>query len=431
MSNPIQVTFNPAIWSGGTGAGTSPGSNGYDAFSVFLDNDGKTAWAFENSAAGFARFNLLDGSIIFQGALFNTPGISKFLDQNSTMVLFAQDDLGFYYTIYNQVLYKSHVAPGPSNNLWNGYMTVDASVSLAGLFTSWGPGFAFGWTQNIVAASDGNRYIALSFTGSCKPRQTIVVSVSTMTVVGVYAPPEPLLLESVGLPFLDSNKDFWFFYNDPNLSTSQQYQAVKWHPADGVTSGNLNVTINYINPSVFTSDVSWLWALSVPSNNSMLVGSNKKSVTFPSTGYMANVSLSTFSQNAFMSIDATTWYVDAGADLPNSAILRGVTGNGLVGIPGDVSGEVVQKSGILNIFDPVALKVTATLNLTSLINATSGLTPVPKTGSVYNDPATMQYNGNYLVVAYNNSSPVYIFSISVGLCGAATPKGNPLIRRGK
>src|SRR5215469_3524654 len=48
----IQVTFDPSKWAAGNGAGTAYGDNGYNAYSVFLDRDGTTAWAFEYPSIG-------------------------------------------------------------------------------------------------------------------------------------------------------------------------------------------------------------------------------------------------------------------------------------------------------------------------------------------------------------------------------------------
>src|ERR1035437_9670168 len=173
------------------GCSPAPRAKGYNAFTTVLDPDGMTAWAFEYFGAGFARFNISDGSIVHQDALLGVPGYANnmYSREDGTGMFIPSDD-GFYYTMPTlttdsygvRLLHKSHVGAGPSGNLFNGYMIDDATLDVQPLFMDASYLAVEGWTQSIKPASDGNRYLALS-NGyfSCG-----AVNVDTMAIAGKW-----------------------------------------------------------------------------------------------------------------------------------------------------------------------------------------------------------------------------------------------------
>jgi hypothetical protein len=218
-----QINFDPTLWAAGGGAGTAPGDNGFDAFPVFMDQDGVTAWAFEYFADGWARFNLSDGSIVQQDALFGTPAFfNSIYTHEDGSGTFLQDDQGHYYTFVNQTtIYKSHVGAGIAGNLFNGYMIDDATLDI---HTGSPLGTTFpiieGTNNPIAPASDGNRYIVL--TQSQGSPKFAAINVGTMSIVGTY----PITNRVGGNPFMDSNGDFWSFTGIPGNSTVTASQVV-------------------------------------------------------------------------------------------------------------------------------------------------------------------------------------------------------------
>src|SRR5260221_2596180 len=95
-----QVALDPTVFDAN---GTPPpgfGTNGQDVFSVWLDKDGATVWAFEYFAAGFARINLSDGSVVHQNKIFGQDGYNESLaEREDGTVLFAQDNTGHYFLL--------------------------------------------------------------------------------------------------------------------------------------------------------------------------------------------------------------------------------------------------------------------------------------------------------------------------------------------
>lgn len=409
----IQVpAFDPTLWAAGSGPGTSYGCNGYNAFSVYLDKDGRTAWAFEypasgeGTAAGFARFNLSDGSIIHQGAISGQPGTSPFpfLDsrENGT-VFWQQDDAGYYYTSARSNIYKFHIAPGPAANLLDGYCVVDA------IFLGTG-----GYMEDMVVwKSGGVHYLAWAASNGTMS----VIDADAMTIIGSYVPSPAVTGWKV---FADSSHVLWAVFGDVSADSTR---LVRWNPADGAAGFILNVTSHTITDATLGTTGNVNFGVYVPSNNSVLLGNFG---TGAYTNDLIGISLSTFTRTALVTGSATLSY-DWTYDAPESAFDTGVQADGSFGIPGDIlvsgSPSPTQMGGILNIINPVTLALTSSVNVTAAINAAGVATPVPAEnisgrGSSCTPPfANLQFAAasSTAVVTFDSSpsglglgSPVYI-----------------------
>src|ERR1700739_3453602 len=231
MGNVIQVTFDPTLWTAGSeGTGTTAGCNGYDAYSVFVDSDGVTGWAFEYSGNGFGRFNLSDGSMVHQDALMGTPGYNSWF--NGPMyqgnVSFFQDNAGHYFLGYtDNILYKFHIGSGgTAGTILNGYEVVDGTFDLSTL-----PG-SFGLADMILFQNGGVNYI-----GACSAYNSYlyVINADTMTFVGSY---QTVDNTADGFQvFADSSHTLWGMFN---YGANYDMFCVNWDPANGATSGALN-----------------------------------------------------------------------------------------------------------------------------------------------------------------------------------------------
>src|SRR5215831_8495326 len=100
-----------------------------DAFGAFIDNDAATCWLFQYQAGGFARCSMTDGTILFQGNIFNNPAAKP--DYHGTATpMWAQDGAGFYYSAVDSVIYKLQIGAGPITDFGNGYLQTVATVDL-------------------------------------------------------------------------------------------------------------------------------------------------------------------------------------------------------------------------------------------------------------------------------------------------------------
>lgn len=402
--------------------------DGVGVFSAYFDSDNLTVWVFQLFSSGFARARY-DGTFIVQGNIFNNT--SLFLDIHERgSVMFVQDDIGHYYTVFTNasgqtLLYKSHVAPGPTNNIWNGYMTVDATVQLASAAT---PTFAVeGWNTPIVPASDGNRYLFLCCNDSLHaPTGSLVaVNVDTMTVVGNYTANFSTSPPQVSNSFMDKFGDFWALVT-PQASDVAQY-LVRWHPADGATGGVLNVTSNRVTKATlgFSVSGSLCYAAYNPTNHSVIIGDNDAA---RGTGEMCVIDLTAFSRNVFAADNHTNLY-GFGLDAPEAAFMLNVASNGLLALPGDTN-LTSQFGGILNVFNPATLSLLQSFNITTIINtAIPGSIPQTTSSLFYSHVPTlpgfsmMKYNSSVgkVLVAYDTGAnptttlPAFLVDVNIVL----------------
>jgi hypothetical protein len=413
----IQVNFDPTKWANGTGVGTSFGSNGFDAISIYLDRDGLTAWAFEGSlgtgsGAGFARFNLSDGSIIHQDATFGNPGSSipfLYTRQDGT-VFWQQDDAGFYYTLLDNgsgtfSFCKFHIAPGPAGNLLNGYCVVDA------MYTTTNGGF----TQDICVWTNGGvHYLAWTQAHTGGGDSVSAINADTMAFIGSYAPSPGNRGWRV---FADGSHVLWAVFGDANADSTR---LVRWDPVDGATGTILNVTSSTITDATLGTAGDVNFGTYVAANNSVLLANSGNQ---PYTNDLIGISLSTFARTA-LSAGSQTLSYDWEYDALQSAMDTGVQPNGSFAIPGDIlvsgSPSPTQLGGIINIIDPVTLAVKSSINITAVINASAVLTPIPTEniggrGSSCTPPfENIQFAASGIaVVTYDYGSPVYIYKPAV------------------
>ena len=372
----IEITFDPAKWAAGTGAGTTYGKNGYNAGSIFLDKDGTTAWAFEQpasgvgTAAGFARFNLSDGSIVHQDAIFNQPGNSPFPFMGQQAVdtfgplFWKQDNHGFYYTLINDnSIYKFHIAPGPANNLLNGYCIVDAIFSGTGADVQ----------DMVVWDFSGTTYLGYISADGHGPLN--VVNTSTMTLVGAYSLTQNNNGQAV---CVDTSGSIWALFSIVgSLPGANTTYLVKWNPADGVTGPNLNATSHNLTDATLGFDGGAWFIVYVPGNDTFLIGggdANTYSNGFVSISHSTFLATGSFPDDLKACYSFVFRYNWAAFDI-------GLQADGTIAMEGDIlSGGVpstTQAAGMLTIFDPVALTVSSETNIPTVINASAVATHIP------------------------------------------------------
>lgn len=404
MSGVIQVNFDPTIWNA---PGLTPpgfGTSGQDAFSVWLDNDGTTCWAFEYFASGFARFHLSDGSIIKQDNLFGvSPTFAVNLSEREDgTVLFAQDNSSHYFLMTSNtsttdphVLYKFHIGSGTPGTLLNGYEIIDGSLDLSTATPA----------VNTDALEDmrwfnygGTNYVAICGTGFS---HLWVFNADTMAFVGSFGGGS----NEYWKVFADSSNNLWSL-----VTNGGNTYLMMWNPTLGVTGTTLNAAIHNITSAISFQPT---FATYVPANNSVFLGN---SVSW--TGNTAVVSLTTFTQSAFHADDLTFFY-NGTFDAPESAMDLGVQ-SGVLAIPGDTNNDT-QVGGILNIIDPTTLTLSSTFNVSAAINASLAVTtPIPTESQYMRGTSlvpfsNMQYSAatNKVVVAYEYiGSPVYIVDLT-------------------
>ena len=416
-----EITFNATLWANGN-VPSGFGSNGKDAFSVVLDADGTTCWAFEYQGAGFARFNLSDGSFVHQGALGGVPGNAGpfTLDtrtgvaNDSGSIFWSQDNAGHYFTAYNNNhIAKFHIASGPGGNLLDGYCVVDATYNFTG-----------GHLHDMcVWENSGTHYLSWIADNGV----IFVLNADTMALVGDYTPSP---LNKGWRVFVDTSNVLWGVFSD---SSADSTLLVRWNPPDGETGGTLNVTTHAITDATLNTSNTFPapapLATYIPANNSVLLGNNGNEFT----GDVATIDLTAFTRVAAHADDGT-FFFSFPFDGQESPLFLGVQSGGSLAIQGELgtlgTPNPNQLGGILNVINPLALSLTSTLNVTTTINAASPTDPVPTqdwtgvglSATCFPPCAAMQYNGNYLVVSYDptqatlgatvlNGSPVYIITL--------------------
>jgi hypothetical protein len=384
----IQVNFNPAIWNAPGLAGNGLGHNGQDAFGIWFDHDGTTCWAFEYFGAGFGRFNLSDGSIVHQGAMFGTPGSSIFpAEREDGTALFAQDSSHYYLIMsqssgggHNHTLFKFHIAPGPAGNLLDGYCVVDATLDVATLT----PAVNADELEDMITYQYGGvNYLA--FCSASTLDHIWVVNTDTMAFVGSFG--------GSGHPywkvFVDSADNLWTV-----STTGSTANLIMWTPPLGVTGSTLNAVVHVISPSVLGTNNGVEFATYVPANNSVLLGN-----TIANTGELIGISLTTFTRTAFHADDLRLFY-NGTFDAPQSSFDLGVT-SGVLGFSGANGVPVTtstQDGGYFNIIDPVSLTQSFSANVTCMINSSGVTTTIP----------TQHINGFTLFATPPHANALYV-----------------------
>jgi hypothetical protein len=389
----IQVTFDSSKWTAGTGAGSSYGSNGYNASSVFMDADGVTAWAFESGGAGFARFNITTGTMVHQDAAFGIPGTGfYFTAAHQGNAIFLQDGSGHYFVVgSNNNLYKFHIASGTPGTLLNGYEVVDATFNLATL-----PSFV-SVEDACIFSSGGVNYIALVDYSSGK---LYVLDADTMTSVGHYSTPDTGRGVQV---FLDKNGILWAVFN---IGTAPylDVRLANWTPSNGATSQVLNMNVDRIvTHSTHGLRVRVKEAVYVPATHAVILASPVTNASDVCLIDMTAWTLSTYHPD-----DISFWVSQTSAFLGLAD--EGVEAGTLMieGAPQSPN-NAAHVGGVLRIIDPTTLNVLVDINVTSDIidDTTMTLTPVPN--FVYEGQwgiiETVQHNsGNqlYMQTTINN-----------------------------
>jgi hypothetical protein len=340
---------------------------GFDnnVWGLIPDNDGTTCWAFLDTAVGnttqFARFSLVDGSIVHAGNLF--AGLHSLTNRTDASVYWTQNN-GHYYalsrpSVGHLTLYKFHIAPsgGGGTEVLDTYSTTTASVDL---HTALGnTNFA---TNLIAWTVGGTDYVAVQSTSAAA---VAVFDASTMALVGTYSlgpgfqPAAALGGQAI---FADKFGDLWMsgYHTDLFLS--------RWHPADGVTGSVLNAVDTDI-PNTTTGFTvggdETFWLHYVASNHSVMLGSF--GTPFPRyTTDLSNVLLGTpgnpgtFTQNTFRADDGSFFLNMVDTNLPYDCTdleLTVTQPSGKLAIQSDTTGPEfnTQIGGLFNLIDPIAL----------------------------------------------------------------------------
>lgn len=239
----IEITFNPALWAAGSGSGF--GANGKNAFGCFLDKDGSTAWAHEYFGAGFARFNLSDGSIVHQDALFGTPGFTFLATREDGTPVWTQTGTT-YFTIQGHTLYKFHIGAGTPGTLLNGYEVIDGTLDLSTIVMT---SHLSEYEDIIAFASGGVNYVVLMGYLALFPGPNVgvmyLIDADTMSLVGTWSPlPTGNNLHGWKV-FADASSNLWGLFADVNLVETPPFgtHLIEWNTGMGVTTpGTLSLT---------------------------------------------------------------------------------------------------------------------------------------------------------------------------------------------
>lgn len=413
---------------------------GFDSnvWGLIPDNDGITCWAFDDTSVSntmkYARFSLVDGSIIHAGNLF--AGSKGLKSRTDAAVFWAQGDNGKYYVVSRGTpdLYQFEISPsaGGSGEVLDTYSTTLNSMTVSSPTH-----------MCTFMGSDGVRYVALMSS------TLTVINADTWTLVGSFSPDgshQPATSIEGQSCFVDKNGDLWgiCLFNQ----SGGFLQMIYWHPADGASGGVLNVTITEVPyPSGLTVSNIPSFFHYVSSNHSILIASQTGAANTDFTSDLYNVALGTpgsagtFTTNASLPSDGKLFintfnYASDATDLEMTV----VQSSGKLAIQSDTSGPEfnTQVGGIFNLLDPIALTIDAglTADITQLILGTGGLL-APTQGTYdashgtgptwYNQFADMVYSetNNTLAVTYagtdfSTGSALYLVSF-----GAPPPSGVP------
>ena len=381
--------------------------DGTGAFGVYLDQDQETCWVFQYRAGGFARCNLHDGSVVFQGNIFNNP--AAMIDFHGQGTPFWAQDGETYYSAVSGTIYKLMVGASSPTSFGNGYLLTETTCPLT---TLPGPITITGWTL-------ANGYLVIADTGS---NRMIAVNTETMHIVGAYSNSGVPL----SAPFQDVKGVFWCAFAMPDKSLS----LVSWRPGAGAVSGVLKVATKNITTAVLNTSAGISYVSYIPTAQSVILGNN----TSTYTGQMVALSMLDFSRLAFKADDGKYFYSGT-QDAPGSAMQVGAQPYGRFAIPGD-SGNNTQVGGFANLINPTTFGVYEWYNVTDDIVANSLPIPTavqPGRGAVAIPTpfAMMEYSiplDRVLVTYGPQGSPAYWDKVGVGGPPASGPPGLTAIR---
>lgn len=433
----LEVTFNPAKW-------TYAGAQG--AWSVFMDQDGVTAWAFEAFGQGWARFNITTGAVIAQDTFFGTADTPSWYSNwfsSSWQTFFAQGAGGYYFTSVSAVspatgafLHKFQVGAGTAGSFLNGYdvnsTSYDLFANIPALYrATWDP------MDAVYFSKGGTNYVAFLAFGQAAAGDGFhhptlqVINADTMTFVGIFDYPTNTM-NGCSL-FVDSTGVLWASYMDYNHANVGAIHLEQWDAANGATGGVLNMGTPHNLTSTDTGLTSNIANIGyIASSNSVFVAN----VTFPPTSHgtasVALLTLGTWARTQLI-VDTGTLFHNAGEFPCSPAAAQSMNflnassaASAIEGAPNTTN----QVGGCVNLINQTSLAVIKTANITSLINASSvtdkiALTSVPSyiggSGGVptqYRPFTSMSWNStaNKVVVTYGDEqagtgSAVYIVDV--------------------
>ena len=366
-----------------------------DAFGAYIDNDNATCWLFQYRAGGFARCSMTDGSVLFQGNIFNDP--SALIDYHGQGTPFwAQDNAGNYYSAVDSVIYKLQIGASAPTDFGNGYLATESTLDLK---PTLGPVSIIGWCLD----TKGHLMLADSLN-----HRVIVIDTGIMAVVGSYVATSPNIV--ISAPFVDASGNFWATFSNADLSVS----LMKWTPESGATSGHLNVTVIRSALKQFGITNQITFAHYAPMNHAVLLGNTVGSFT----GQLALISLSILNCIAFLPTNPTEFYSGT-SDAPNSCAQTPALSHGGIALPGD-TGDNTQVGGIYNLIVPQTLKNSRTYNVTEDIIGDGFPVPAAVQGGRGPNPiptpfANMRYNQTLdrVLVTYQASGSA-AYSVKVG-----------------
>lgn len=367
--------------------------DGSGAFGAYIDEDNETCWLFQYRKGGFAHCNMEDGSVIFQGNIFNDN--SRLIDYHGQGTPFWAQDGENYYSAVSGVLYKLTIGASSLTSFGNGYLLTESTLDLTTLGL---PLVIEGWTLAggylVIADSGSNRMIA--------------VNVENMQIVGAYS--------SSGIPlaapFRDIRGYFWCAFAMPDKSV----RLACWPPGAGAFSGVLNVSTHNLPTGLLGTNLGVKCVSYIPQKQTLFLGNSASAYT----GQQIAVSMLTFQRTGFRG-DNSKDFFSTPLDAAESAMQIGAQPTGRFAIPAD-TGNDVQVGGVVNLIDPVTLGIFESYDATAdLVEA--GV-PVPTAIQAGRGPtaiptpfAMMSYNfalDRMLITYQPQGSPAYSVKVGVG-----------------
>lgn len=330
-----------------------------NVFGAFVDRDNATCWLFQYQAGGFAHCSMTDGSVLFQGNIFNNP--AAVLDYHATATPFwAQDNQGFYYSAFGSVIYKLEFGAGPLTDFGNGYLATVATLDLNPL----GAAQIIGWTLDDVTG--------LLMLADALNNRLIVIDTGIMNVLGTYVI-DPAQAKVTAAPFLDAGGGFWAVFSRTDYSVD----LVKWTPASkvapfgGVSSGGaLIAKSTHIALAPFGVSAQIQWAHYAPHLNAVVMGNHARL----DTGQLVTIGLFFFNCIAFALASAVKFYCGT-PDAPDSAMIAPAVSYGSLSFPID-TGNDIQVGGLVAWIDPESLRPTLSYDVTQEILGDGFTVPV-------------------------------------------------------
>lgn len=382
-----------------------------DAFGAFIDRDNATCWLFQFQKGGFARCSMADGSILFQGNIFNDP--TKVLAYHGTATpMWAQDANGFYYTMFGSVLYKLALGSGPIIDLGNGYLETIATLDLS----AFGPFTVTAWAlyKNVMALTvDGLNALVL-------------IDTDLLTLGGLYQPRGGAQI--IPAPFFDQGGMVWAL-----AAQGRSVQIINWTPAWGFVGSSLTLKarVAQVDLTRFGWSAPALYSTYCPLQGAVML-TNKVSTY---TGEVLVLGLQFKNCIAFHPADATFSYTGA-PDAPMEVTLIGQLASRGVVLLGD-SGNNEQVGGIYQVISPGDLSSMVNYNVTDDIVNDAGF-PVPTAVQPGRGPdpiptpfACFEYNWTLdrAIITYQSAgSAAYSVKVGGGGGGGFTSLGLMAVR---